>query len=36
MENQLQLGVDERFAGDAAIENGDANERFAVKHRHGY
>ncbi len=33
MENQFQFGVDQRFAGDAAVENGDADDCFAVEHR---
>ena len=28
MENQFQFGVDQRFAGDAAVENGDADNAF--------
>ena len=35
MENEFQLDVDERFAGDAPVENGDAGNRFAVGNRHG-
>ena len=35
MENQFQFGVDQRFAGDAAVENGDADNGFAVEHGHG-
>ncbi len=36
MENQFQLGVGERFAGDAAVKHGDADDAVAVGHRHGH
>ena len=35
MKNQFQLGVDERFAGDAAVKDSDAGNSFAVGNRHG-
>ena len=35
VENQFQLDVDERFAGDAPVKNGDADDAFAVGNRHG-
>ena len=35
MENQFQFRIDERFAGDAAIENGDADKPNSVGDRHG-
>jgi len=34
-EDQLQLGIDQGFAGDAAVENGDAHNVFAVEDGHG-
>ena len=36
MENQLQFGVDERLAGDACIENSDADHAVAIGNRHSH
>ena len=36
MEDQLQFRIDERFAGDAAIKDGNAENRFAVEDRNSY
>ena len=36
VENQFQLGVGERFAGDAPVENGDPDDAVAVGNRHGH
>jgi hypothetical protein len=36
MENDLELAVGERFAGDAAVEHGNADQFLAVKNGHGH
>ena len=36
MENQFQLGVDQRLAGDAPVENRHAHDAAAAGHRHGH
>src|SRR5882757_7410767 len=35
-ENQLQLGINERFAGDSTVKNRNAHDRFPVQNRHCY
>ena len=36
VENQLQFGIDQRFAGDAPVKDGHAQDRFAVEDGHGH
>ncbi len=36
VKNQFQFDVHQRFAGDAPVENGDADDSVAVGNRHGH